>query len=200
MLLRVVDFCAGRGVDEPALLRGTELTRGMLDQPDARVSYQLVEEVGARALALTGDDDFGLHLAQDVTRQSQLDPGLLSLMASPTLGSALERIVAYQRFWGDGDRISLVTLCGGVALRYQLRGASGSYARHADECAMAEIALGLRALSGSAVSPRAVRFRHAPPPSLAEYRSLFGCAIEFHAVHTELELDAATCALPMQHE
>ena len=199
MLLRVVDHCASRGVDEGRLLREVDLTRAALAEPEARVAYHVVERVGMRALALTGDADLGLHLAQDAARQSHVDAGVLLLMASPTVRSALEQMVRYQRFWGDGDRASLVPVREGLAVRYLLRGAAGSYVRHADECALAEIVIGLRAFSGHAVTPVAVRFRHPPPPSLTEHRTVFGCPLEFRALHTEVEFDGATCSLPMQH-
>jgi len=199
MLLRVIDHCASRGIDASGLLRETGLSRAALAEPAVRIAYDVVERVGGRALALTGDPDFGLHLAQDAARQSHVDAGLLSLMASPTVSSALERMVRYQRFWGDGDRTRLVALRDGVAVRYRLRGADATYLRHADECALAEIVIGLRALSGHPVNPRAVRFRHPKPASLIEHRRVFRCPIMFRAAHTEVELDGATCALPMQH-
>jgi len=123
MLLRVIDHCASRGIDASGLLRETGLSRAVLAEPAVRIAYDVVERVGGRALALTGDPDFGLHLAQDAARQSHVDAGLLSLMASPTVSSALERMVRYQRFWGDGDRTRLVALRDGVAVRYRLRGA-----------------------------------------------------------------------------
>jgi len=198
MLLRIVDHCRSRGVDDGHLLRDAGLTRAALAEPEARVGYHVVEQVGLRALALTGDADFGLHLAQDAARQRHVDAGLLLLMASPTIRTALEEMVRYQRFWGDGDRASLIPVRDGLAVRYLLRGAAEAYLRHADECALAEIVIGLRALSGHAVAPRAVRFRHPPPPSLTEHRSVFGCPLEFRAAHTEVEFDGATGALPMR--
>jgi len=199
MLLRVVDHCAARGIDERTLLQGAGLTRGALEEPEARVPYAVVELIGTRALTLTGDADFGLHLAQDAGQRGHIDAGLLLLMATPTVRSALEQMVRHQRFWGDGDRARLIPLPDGLAIRYLLRGASGAYARHVDECALGELAVGLRALSGHDITPRAVRFRHAPPASLAEHRALFRCPIEFRSAHTELELDGAAGALPMRH-
>jgi AraC-like DNA-binding protein len=61
------------------------------------------------------------------------------------------------------------------------------------------MAMGLRILSGQPLRPRAVRFRHAAPAALDEHRTLFGCPLEFHAAHTQLELDDEVCAMPMQH-
>jgi len=199
MALRLLDHCRSRGVDGDALCRELGLSPAALGEPGARMPYQTIALLGERALALTGDQAFGLHLAQDVTRRDQIDAGLLLAMASPTVLVALEKVARYQRFWGDGDRAKLVRLPDGVAVRYALPGARGAYARHADECAMAEIALGVRALSGQDLAPRVVRFRHAAPRALDEHRQLFRCPLEFCAVHTEIELDASTCSTPMAH-
>jgi len=185
MVGRVVEFCAARGHDAAAFCREVGFNPGLLIDDDARVGYDVVARAGARALALTRDANFGLHLAGDVGRPATFDAGLLLLMASPTVRVALERMVRHQRFWGDGPRSTLVPVSGGLIVRYDLRSvwpdAEEPYARHADECAMAELALGLRALSGKDVRARAVRFRHAPPPSVDEHRALFGAPLIFRA-------------------
>jgi len=199
MVLRVIDHCRARGLDGDALCRDAGLDPAALAEPEARVGYDVVARVGERALAITADENLGLHLAQDVAGRTHLDAGMLLLMASATVRVALERMVRHQRFWGDGDRATLVRLPDGLAVRYALRGATGAYARHADECAMAEIAIGVRALSGRDLRPRAVRLRHPAPRSTDEHAALFGCPLTFRAPHTEIELDETACAAPMQH-
>lgn len=199
MVLRVVEFCRARGHDAEALCRDVGLTPAALAEPEARVGYDVAAAVGERALALTGEENFGLHLAADVRDARQFDAGLLLLMASPTVRVALERMVRHQRLWGDGDRATLARVPGGLRVRYTLRGTTGAYARHADECAMAEIAVGIRVLTGRDLRPRAVRFRHPAPRSLDEHRKIFGCPLVFGEAYTELELDDAVCDTPMQH-
>jgi AraC-like DNA-binding protein len=199
MVLRVVEFCRARGLDADALCREAGLTAAALAEPDARVGYDVAAAIGERALARTGDDNFGLHLAEDVRDTRQFDAGLLLLMASPTVRVALERMVRHQRLWGDGDRATLVRIPGGLRVRYTLRGSAGAYARHADECALAEIAVGIRVLTGRDLRPRGVRFRHPAPRSLEEHQRMFGCPLAFRQGHTELELEDAVCDTPMQH-
>jgi AraC-like DNA-binding protein len=198
MVLRVVEFCRVRGHDADALCREAGLTPTALAEPDARVGYDVAAAVGERALALTADESFGLHLAEDVRDTRQFDAGLLLLMASPIVRVALERMVRHQRLWGDGDRATLLRVPGGLRVRYALRGATGAYARHADECAMAEITVGIRVLTGRDLRPRAVRFRHPAPRSLDEHRRIFDCPLAFREAHTELELDDVVCDTPMQ--
>lgn len=199
MVARVVEACRARGHDAEALCRSAGLSLSTLSEPDARVTYAVAAALGERALAVTGDADFGLHLAQDVGDTRHYDAGVLLLMASPTIRVALERMVAHQRYWGDGDRVSSRPVPGGVSLRYLLTGATGEYARHSDECALAEVALGVRALSGQELRPRVVRFRHAAPRSTSEHQKVFRCSVEFRAKDTELVFDDAVLDARMPH-
>src|SRR6185312_624290 len=173
MLARVVEFCRRRGHDADALCRSAGLSWAALSEPDARVPYAAAQRLGELALEVVRDDHFGLHLAEDVGDAQHFDAGLLLLMASPTVRVALERMVEVQRYWGDGSRSTLQPVKGGVAIRYVLAGADGDYARHSDECALAEMAIGVRALSGQDLKARTVRFRHGAPASLAEHERVF---------------------------
>lgn len=199
MLLRVVEFCRTRGHDVRAMCAQAGLTLEALTAPDGRVHYATAARLGQIALEVTRDQNFGLHLATDVRETANFDAGTLLLMASSTVRVALDRMVAHQRYWGDGDRATLRPARNGMTIRYRLPGAEGAYARHADECAMAEIAIGVRVLTGKALNPRLVRFRHSAPRSVEEHCALFGCPIEFEAVHTELVFDDAVLATPMEH-
>ena len=77
MLVRVADFVAARGHDPEALCRSAGTTLGALRAPDARVPYALAEALGDRAVELTRDANFGLHLAQDVRDADLSDAGEL---------------------------------------------------------------------------------------------------------------------------
>ena len=199
MVLRVVELCRRRGHDVDALCARAGLTQAALAVPDARVLYATAARLGEAALEITGDESFGLHLATDVRDVGSYDAGTLLLMASPTVRVALERMVAYQRYWGDGDRATLVRAHGGITIRYRVPGAEGAYARHADECAMAEMTIGVQVLTGRPLRPRLVRFRHAAPRSREEHDAMFACPIEFQASHTEISFDDAVLDTPMQH-
>lgn len=181
------------------MCRSVGLAPDSLTEPDARVHYKVAARLGERALEITGDDNFGLHLAADVRDTKNFDAGMLLLMASATIRVALERMAAHQRYWGDGDRASFRLLPDGLEIRYLLSGAVGAYSRHADECAMAELALGVRFLSGQPLLPRVVRFRHGRPQTIDEHRELFGCPIQFGAAHTEIVFGDAVLDARIQY-
>lgn len=197
VVLRTVEFCRRRGHDAAALCESAQVSLELLRDPNARVPYGAVARLAERALAITGDVDFGLHLAEDVGEPEHFDIGLLLMMASPTVGAAMERFAASQRYWGDGPRATFLRVEGGMVIRYALPGAEGNYARHANECAMAEIALGVRVLSGQPLGARVVRFAHAAPERLGEHRRVFACPLEFDAHRTEIEFDDAVLEAPL---
>lgn len=199
VLLRLVDFVARGGHDPDALCRAAGLRRAALAEPGARVPYALAERLGARAVAATGDPNLGLHLALGLGEAVPHDAGALLLMASPTVRAALERMVRYQNYWGDGPRSALAPAPGGLAVRYGHPWSDGALRRHADECAAAEILVGMRLLAERDVAPRAVRFRHRAPLDTREHEALFRCPVRFGEEHTELELDDATLDLPLPH-
>jgi AraC-like DNA-binding protein len=199
MLLRVVDFVAARGHDAEALCRSAGLQLAVLRQPDTRVPYALAERLGERAVELTRDPNLGLRLAQDVKDSQHYDAGLLLLMACPNVGAALEHMVRYQRYWGDGERSTLVQSPGETAVRYLLPGPTGITQRHNDECAMAEIAIGVNAIAARPAVPRLVRFRHPAPRDQSEHAVVFGCPLRFSAPHTEIVFDEATLETPLRH-
>lgn len=199
VVARVVDFAARRGHDPEALCRSAGVSLSTLRDRDARIPYALAERLGERAAELTADPNFGLHLAQDVGDTSIYDAGLLMLMASASVRVALERMDRHQRYWGDGPRCVLAAVPRGLAVRYSLEGTSALARRHTDECALAEITIGLRFLSGATIVPRAVRFRHAAPSDVTEHTALFAAPLEFDAPHTELVLDDAALDLELRH-
>lgn len=199
VVVRVVDFAARRGHDADALCRSAGVSLATLRDPEARIPYVLAERLGERVAEVTSDPNFGLHLAQDVRDTGIYDPGLLMLMASASIRVALERMERHQRYWGDGQRCTLAPIAGGLSIRYFLEGTSALARRHTDECALAEIMIGLRFLSGVHVVPRAVRFRHPAPSDIDEHTALFDAPLEFDAAHTELVLDDAALAVELRH-
>jgi AraC-like DNA-binding protein len=199
LALRLLAFCGRRGCDEDRLCRAAGLTRESLSAAEARLPWSSLLALGEHALAAVDDPDFGLHLAEMVGDPGHYDAGVLLLLASPTVRAAFTQMVKNQRYWGDGDRYRLVPERRGIAVRYSLVGVAGAYARHADECAMAEVTLGVRAMTGRPVAPAEVTFRHAAPARLATHGRIFGAQVTFGAPRTEIVFDHAALDTPLAH-
>ncbi len=199
LLLRVVEFCRRRGHDADTLCGHAGLSASVLADKQTRIPLALVQEVGTRALELTGDEHFGLHLAQDVGDARHYNIGILALMASATLREAFERFDRSKRYWGDGERIRFEWFAGGLLVRSLMPGPPSAFLRHSHESALAEVALGARAWCGRPVRPKLVRFAHPAPEDLSEHQRVFECPIEFSAPFNELIFDELALRAPMLH-
>lgn len=199
VLQRLLDHVAEAGHDLDAVCRSVGLHPEVLRAPKARVPYALVEALSVRVATLTGDDNLGLHLAQRVPEMVGHDAGLLMLMSSASIRAGLDRLVRLQRYWGDGERGALVAVTGGLAFRFTNVCEHPLALRHGDECALAETLIGMRALSGRAVIPLAVRFKHPAPSDLREHLALFGRAPAFCEESTQIELADADLDAPLPH-
>jgi AraC-like DNA-binding protein len=197
--VRVVDFVAARGHDPEALCRSVGLSLEFLRSEESRVPYTVVRELGERASEMARDPNLGLHIAEDVRDTAAYDAGVLMLMASPSVRVGLTRFEQYQRYWGDGERVKIFPTQGGASVRAMLFTATDDYQRQSDECSMAEILIGFRAISGRDVVPRAVRFRHPAPDDTTEHEALFRCLLEFDAPHTEIDFDDDSLDCPLPH-
>ncbi|HEY2735021.1 MAG TPA: AraC family transcriptional regulator, partial [Polyangiales bacterium] len=199
LIQRGLDFARRLGCDTIDLCREFGLDPSWLADPEARIANAAAAELTERVIELTDDQNFGLHLARDVERTTTFDAAGLLLMASPNVRTALQRMIAHQRYWNDARRSSWIARPDGAAIRYQTPHATGTSSRHAAECMLAEIALGVRVLTGTTLNPRRVSFQHESPASTLEHAQLFGCSIEFRAAHTEIEFDDRTLDATLQH-
>jgi AraC-like DNA-binding protein len=199
ILAQIADYVQAQGHDAEGLCRRAGLQLAVLRAPDVFVPLVQAERFGLEAVALTGDPHLGRHLAQVAGDPSAFDPGLLMMMSSASLGEALSRMERLQRYWGDGPAFSVLPSETGVRIRYTQPGALGAYQRHSDECALAKVVLGMRALTGLAVTAKVVCFRHAAPEDTAPHEALFGCPIAFDAEHSELALPLALLDTQLPH-
>lgn len=199
VVLRIGRFVAARGHDADALYAAFDLSTSTLSARDARVPYAVVEALGERAGEITGVRDIGLELGRAIAHPETLaDTGMLVLMASATVESALARAVRIQEIWGDGARTTLFPAVDGLGVRYAYPSVERARSRHVDECAIAELVCGIRFLTETDARPRVVRFTHRAPPDVRAHEALFGCPLVFEAAHTELELDRDVLALRMK--
>ncbi|MBL8677894.1 MAG: AraC family transcriptional regulator [Myxococcales bacterium] len=202
VLSRVVDYVGAKGGDAEALCRSVGVSPNTLRTPGARVPYELAEALGVRAQKLLDDPRFGLHLGQFTNESSETfdDAGVLAIMASATVAEAIERLERFQRLWGDGNRARIAILDnGGARYTWTSPVSSPESRRHADECAMAEVVVGLRAVVSPSLAPERVRFAHSALDDVSEHEAFFRCPIAWSAEETSLELSPEVMASPMPH-
>ncbi|NOK11878.1 AraC family transcriptional regulator [Corallococcus exercitus] len=190
---------AKRGVPAERLCEELGLRWSDLDDPEARIPYAVLDAILERAVALTGDDNLGLHMAGLDVMDAD-DPASLVILTSAHLREAMVRGCRYQRVWGDGERFVVEDTPRGVRMRFTPVGPSWRPAhRHLTELALVQLAMGVRVFTGADVRPLRARFVHAAPADTREHEAFFGCPLEFDAPASDLEFAHADADRPFVH-
>ena len=193
---KLADFAVSRGADRQALLSAAGLSEPELRNPDARVALEAFYSLAEEAAESTRDPLLGLHFALRLEVGDFDALGFLA-MTSPTLGSALELMVRYQRLRNDGERYELSSGESVTRLRFVPYGpprpAHGLFA----VAAMADLVVNGGRLAGIELRPRRLQFACARPSEGEELEQAFGCPIEFSAPVTEVTLATEVLATPL---
>lgn len=187
---------APRRVSRAAVLSEAGLAPDLPDTP--RLPHDLVSAIWMAALRLTGDAQLGLHVGEQV-RPGSFDALGQLLMTCGSLGEAAEQADRFAALVGGGGRFAAKQdPGGGIRLLYLPFDPDWPCRRQRVEAVLAATLTFTRWLSGSAIVPRAVRFRHEAPETLAEHRRIFGLTPDFNAEDDSLLLGPDTLALPVR--
>src|SRR5262249_61353235 len=104
-------FPSTQGIDRHTLL-----------DHDATVPMSACVGLLADAVRITGDDNLGLHIAEQAELGS-FDVHFYAMVSSPTLGAAFERLCRYQRLIHETSQVRLQKSGDRVALSHRLAGA-----------------------------------------------------------------------------
>lgn len=148
-----------------------------------------------QAARLAGDEQFGIHLCELLTADG-MGPLGFAVRSSATLGEAYQRVGRYLRLLVLGPVVELHD-DGEVARVRHLPPTTGpAPSRHAVEFLLGNLVSMARKGVGPGLTPKATRFRHAPPGRLDAHRALFGRDVRFDQDHDEIQLDRGLLAHP----
>lgn len=184
----------GLGHDPAAFLRELGIAPSALNDPDARFPMSLGVRFLAKAEAVTGDEDIGLHLAEHADLRS-VDTHYFAMSASATLEDAFARLSRYQRLIHESSRIEFAADRQGGVVRHVLPGGLAA-PRHSAEFLVASWLRVGRLITASNWAPAEVRFAHARPRHLGEHRRLLGTRVRFGAGENSLRMTRGTLDLP----
>lgn len=189
----LIEWVATQGRDATAIRMLPGMT-GLTD-PDLRVPEASVEAAWQLATTLTNDEAVGVHLAESLPRGA-LDLVEFAFRSSPSLTSALERLVRYGRV--ISDRVAARVDLNGERLLLAF-GDVGSTALHPGraEFALAAALKLARDSTGHHIIPQQVSFAHAAPLDASEHRRFFRGPVRFAAGSTSLILSVSDAARPM---
>jgi AraC-like DNA-binding protein len=191
----------GHGIDRGELCRATGLlleaiAPAVLGDPDARVPARAVLSLWHELPRLTGNETFGLWLAERVGA-APISPAGWFIQSSPTLREGLRRVVRFQRLLHDHARGELVERDDEVSYVHQIGDRAFRAPRHAIEFGFAQSVLLVRRCLGENVFPKRVEFQHAQPPDVTGHLGWFGEGIRFGAERDALSFDHTLTDRPL---
>jgi AraC-like DNA-binding protein len=192
LLIRtLVDAVERAGVDRARLLDGTRFDAGLLADTSGRAAVEQYDMLVERALDLTKDAAFGLHLGEMLNAQSHNLTGLLVGNAA-TLRDGIDVLVRFHQLLVDRPTWRLIEDERRAALVFAVGTASARVLRFRAETAMTGILRMVRFFAPAA-RPERLTFEHAAPSYAAEYARVFDGVgeIAFEADATRLSFDRA---------
>ena len=164
------------GLDPFRMLRMAKLPAKVLDDPNSMISVDSVGWLLEESARLSGQEAFGLLLAET---RSLGNLGMLALLIreEPTLRAAVQSCVRYMRLHNAGVQLRLDDAGEKVLLHVGMQGHGVS--RQAIEMSTGIALRTLRMLTRDTFRPVRVSFTHERPASLAVHRRVLGTAIAF---------------------
>jgi AraC-like DNA-binding protein len=199
---RVVRFAisvlGAQGRDLGPILKRAGLSPALVADPEARMPHQAVRAFCQEAIKATGDETFGLHIAEQV-RPAVFDALGYVFRSSRTLGDGLRRLVQYHRFLDDALTLRIETA--GAQARITLDTSDPDHlSRTVSEFLLATLTRAARVETGRTdLDPIAVEFGFASPEDTAEHRRFFRAPLRFGQPANTLVMHRPDLDLPFHH-
>lgn len=185
---------AGAKADE--VLRDLDIDPALLSRTDGFIpcaSFARILETTARR---TGNEVFGLHFG---ARSNPKNIGCLAyaVMNSPTVAAAFETAGRYIHLHNEAARLAFAEDQSLGYWSYTLKELHSEGSRQLIDYGMAAALNTIRAMVGSAWSPREVHFAHQAGKAMAAYREVFRSPILFACSTNAFVMDADFCRQPI---
>jgi len=183
------------GLNGLQMLRQHKITPAMIANPEQMLSYASVLQLLEDSAKDSGQESFGLLMAEVRT---MADWGEVSLLMShqPTLREALHVVIDFGNLINRYFALSIEDRGRRVFLREETLADSDLPKRQAVELSTALIFQTCSAILGHQWRPRMVCFTHSRPVSLTVHERFFRCPFEFDAGANGILCDAADLDAP----
>ncbi len=193
--LILIDLVEQRGFERDAILAGTSLAHGNLEQVGARISDSDFNTLAANALALTGESDLGLQLGLRLHLSAHATLGQ-AFMTCRDLRQVMDLFLTYYHLLAPNLHLESEVVDGRAVLAIHGPPDEGN------EVFLSEVLFGAiqNTLSGLLAQGRLEMLVEAPypaPPHAARYREVFGEMPRFDSVQPRVSFDAALLDTPL---
>jgi AraC-like DNA-binding protein len=191
----MLEACRRLGLDTDALLAAVGLTRGQLEDPDARLEAAQAGALWARAYELSGDPVLSLHAAEACPLGMYKVIDYMAYNAA-TVGEAFRFASRYFPLINTAVRLPIDESGAIVTMDIESGGGTAGVSRPYAEYCFAAFLLHVRAATGVEFALRSVSFVHPAPAEVREHERVFGCPVRFGAAHTRMQIDRAAWETP----
>jgi AraC-like DNA-binding protein len=197
----IVGFAASAGVSPLELLGAARLDPTLLAGPDTDLLHSQELYLWDQAVRLTGDQDFGLHLAEWVagSPEEHFDVLAFAERSCATLGEHYRLIGRYLRLVHEGIYLRLEEEPDRVRLVHGHYREPVASPRQPVEGMLALTLLQGRRAIGEEFAPQAVCFAHARPERVSEQERIFRSPVHYGCPRNELVLDRGLLERPQRH-
>jgi len=189
------DLAREAGLDPISLLSEVGLPVSALREPDLKISADAVRELLETSAQRSGDQAFGLRLAE-FRRLSNLGPIGLLLREEPTLRRALEAVLRFSHLHNAALFLKIEEAGGVVVIREELVVGRAAPLRQSTELALGVLFRLLTVFLGPNWRPRRVCFAHSAPKDRSVHWRMFGRRIEFGHDFNGIVCDARDLDVP----
>jgi AraC-like DNA-binding protein len=189
VVLRVLADALGQyGVSVDALVDGTGVLPELFGRADGFICESEMDRLLVRAVALTGDEAFGLHWAERSSFAAFDHMGHVAA-AVPTFGDALAVILHLYPLISDGNEFALRLEGQAAILEFHLPPSAPPAAHVKEEFVAATSVRLLRLFAGSNGMPSSAHFTYPAPAHLPEYARFFAGLERFEQPFTGIVVD-----------
>lgn len=200
LLIDLAHQLAGLGIERDRLCREARLDPLLLERPHERVPGAAAARLWQAAERLTGDPLLGLHVAERYRAGAMSILGYVILNCR-TPREALDRLARFAALLNDGLRVRVASADGQVVVAFEPIDGLDNFllrdGRQVIETMAAGVVLTLRQLTGTALAPARVTFRHRAGGPVAEYHRLFGVPVRFGQPDDAVAFRAAALDSPI---
>jgi len=177
-LTHYADVARSVGLDPWRMLADVGLPRACLDDPELRISGEAVRDLLERSAQRSGEEAFGLRMAEG-RRISNL--GALGLLSreEPSLRLALQSLQRFARVHNESLCQRIDEADGLAVVREDLVFDGGGPVRQATELVVAVALRTMRVFLGNDWRPRRLCFTHPRPADLSVHRRVLGQTPDF---------------------
>ena len=176
-----------RSIDVEEFLSSEGVDPLKLNSPNSRITLHKAHSIMNRAVTITGDKELGLH-------QGEIFPGLPSIlcyviMSCQDLGMAIEKLCKYQAIADETKRLDLMHEDNLAVIRVTYPTDYYDKDKQLVDYQMCGLYSFFKLLTGNELLLKEVRFRHAAPDNISEYKRIFNCRLFFESDANAIVID-----------